>query len=116
MLRRFYLTFINSQSGALIFLALWVLTFLAILGLVVTNRVSTEVRLAKYLKDRAISLYLAKAAVTWAKLESKKDKTPDYDTLYELEKMREKNLGLGSFKLDMIDEEAFIDVNNAILY
>lgn len=101
------------SSGAILFVALWTLVILVILSMGITSRVSSEIRFTKYLKERAIPLYLAKAAVNRAILELEKDKTPDYDALYELRKVREIELGNGSFTFSLIDEESRLNINTA---
>jgi len=101
----------RKNTGAIIFFVLWALVILTILAIGISSRVAAEIRLSKYLEGRVVSLYLAKAAVNKAIAELEKDKTPNYDTLYELQKKREKRLGNGSFEFNLIDEESLININ-----
>jgi DNA uptake protein ComE-like DNA-binding protein len=93
--------------------ALWTLVVLSILAIGIGSRVASQINLARYLEERLISLYLAKAAVNRTIVELEKDETPNYDTLYELRKKREKTLGKGSFKFNLSDEESLININTA---
>jgi len=79
----------------------------------ISSRVSAEINLVKFLNNNLISLYLAKAAVARVKVEFENDKTPNYDTLYELGKARNYDLEDATVKLNLIDEASFIDINNA---
>jgi DNA uptake protein ComE-like DNA-binding protein len=103
----------HRERAAILFVALWALVVLSILAVGIGSRVASEINLARYLEERLISLYLAKAAVNQAIIEFKKDKTLDYDTLYELQKKREATLGKGVFESKLSDEEGLININTA---
>lgn len=106
---------LRNNRGAIIFFALWALVILTILAIGISSRVASEIRLSKYLEERAVSLYLAKASLNQTIIELEKDETPDYDTLYELQKERQKQLGNGSFKFNLVDEESLININTVSL-
>lgn len=101
------------KSGAILFIALWTLVILVILGIGISNRAASEIGLAKYLNERTTALYLAKAAVNRATLELEKDETPAYDALYELQEKRKKTLGTGEFGFNLTDEESLLNINTA---
>jgi type II secretory pathway component PulK len=103
----------HRKRAAILFVALWTLVVLSIIAIGIGSRVASQINLARYLEDRLISLYLAKAAVNRAVVELEKDQTPDYDTLYELRKKREKTLGKGSFEFTLVDEASLININTA---
>ena len=103
----------HRKRAAILFVALWALVVLSILAVGIGSRVASEINLARYLEERLISLYLAKAAVNRAIIEFEKDKTPGYDTLYELQKKRETTLGKGVFESKLSDEESLININTA---
>lgn len=97
----------------MLFFCLWVLAVLSVLAVGISSRVAAEMRLAQYAKNNLLSFYLAKAALNQALLELEKDETPAYDTLYELQQKRTKELGIGSFTFDFSDEESRININTA---
>lgn len=101
-----------NKNGAILFVTLWALVILSIFSLGITSRVGTEMRLAKYLKGRLVSLYLAKAALSQAILELEKDQTPD-DSIYELQNERRVKFGSSEFSFKFIDEESLININTA---
>jgi len=107
------LRYLHRNTGAILFVALWTLVILTILAIGISSRVASEILLVKRLKERLIALYLAKAAVNQTIIELGKDETPNYDTLYELQKKRKVELGNGSFEFNLIDEESLININTA---
>jgi DNA uptake protein ComE-like DNA-binding protein len=107
------LSYLHRNSAAILFVALWTLVILSILTVGISSRVASEIRLVRYLEERLISLYLAKASLNQTIIELEKDETPGYDTLYELQKKREEGLGNGSFEFTLIDEERLININRA---
>lgn len=107
------LRYLHRNTGAILFVALWTLVILTILAIGISSRVASEILLVKRLEERLIALYLAKAAVNQTIIELGKDETPNYDTLYELQKKRKVELGNGSFEFNLIDEESLININTA---
>jgi len=105
------LRYLHRNTGAILFVALWTLVILTILAIGISSRVASEILLVKRLEERLIALYLAKAAVNQTIIELGKDETPNYDTLYELQKKRKAELGNGSFEFNLIDEESLININ-----
>jgi len=104
--------YLFRNSAAILFVALWTLVILSILSVGIASRVSSEINLAKYLDNRLISFYLAKAAVNQTIIELKnKAEKKNYDTLYELRRKREAILGEGSFELYLTDEEGLINIS-----
>jgi len=103
----------HRERAAILFVALWTLVVLSILAIGIGSRAASQINLARYLEERLISLYLAKAAVNRAIIELEKDQAPNYDTLYELRKKREKTLEKGSFEFSLVDEESLININTA---
>jgi DNA uptake protein ComE-like DNA-binding protein len=75
--------------------------------------VSQEITFAKFLKERLISLYLAKACVNQAIIELEKDETPEYDTLYELGNERDVELAESGFKFNLVAEESLLNINSS---
>lgn len=102
---------LNKNKAAILFISLWALVILSILAISITSRVSSEMRLAKYLNERLISLYLAKGAVNRGIVELEKDDTPDADSLYELRTERKIKLGNTEFIFYLIDEESLLNIN-----
>ncbi|RKY30738.1 MAG: hypothetical protein DRP74_06370 [Candidatus Omnitrophota bacterium] len=105
--------FLFRNQASILFVSLWTLVILSIMAIGISSRVSAEINLVKFLNNNLISLYLAKAAVARVKVEFENDKTPNYDTLYELGKARNYDLEDATVKLNLIDEASFIDINNA---
>jgi len=95
----------------MLLVALWTLVLLVILSLGISSRVASEIGFARFLDERVISLYLAKAAVNRAAMELEKDKTGGRDTLYELRKMREIEFGNDKLSYNLLDEERLININ-----
>lgn len=103
--------FFLSKKGSVLVITIWVLVILVILAGGLARAVSTEIKWAGYLERRLLSINLAKAAIRWAVLERKKDSTPEYDSVYELQKERLKELGRGKFVYSIVDEESKININ-----
>ena len=102
----------NRQASVLI-ISIWVLAILAILGTGLARAVSSEISWIGYLEKRMLSLNLAKSAVRQAILEREKDLTPEYDSIYELQSERKRELGRGKFIYSIADEESKININTA---
>ena len=109
------LTCLPPKRGSILFVSLWTLVILLIFAVGIGSRVAGEITFARALKERLISLYLAKACLNQAIAELGKDIAPEYDTLYELRKQREVKLEEGSFKFNIIDEESLININSVPL-
>lgn len=103
----------KPEAGTILIVTIWTLVILSLLGVAVATRISSEIRLAKYLEERLLSLHLAKAAYREASLERAKDTTPDYDTIYELQRKRSGELVRGVFIYQMSDEESKVNMNTA---
>jgi len=103
----------RRNAGSILVIVIWVMVFFSILCVGLYGIITTQIRLTKRIEDSIISEYLAKAAAAYAVEELfAKDKT-DYDTLYELRVIREKELGYGKFNYTVTDEESKINVNMA---
>lgn len=101
-----------KKRGSLLVFAIWVLVFFAILSLSLYRTVSSQIITAKKLEERLVALYLAKAAVVYARQQLLGDET-EYDTLYELRTEQEGVLGRGKFIYTQVDEESKININTA---
>ncbi|UCD14897.1 MAG: general secretion pathway protein GspK [Candidatus Omnitrophota bacterium] len=101
-----------NKRGSLLVFAIWVLVVFSILSVGVYKIVSSQITVAKVLEERLVSLYLAKAAFAYAKIERASDDT-EYNTLYELGQVRQKQLGKGKYTYTIIDEESKININKA---
>ncbi len=102
----------RTRGGSVLIMCIWVLVFLAILNAALYKMASSQMSVVKSLRQRTLCLYLAKAAYNYAKIERSGDLS-DYDTLYELRKKQEKELGRGKFNYTFIDEESKININKA---
>jgi len=98
-----------KKNGAVLIVTIWVLVILVILG----GGLARVVKWVGYLERRLLAVNLAKAAVRWMVLEREKDLTPEYDSIYELQKKRVKELGRGKFVSSIVDEESKININTA---
>jgi len=74
--------------------------------------VSSQIRLVRSFQERTLCPYLAKSAYLYFGLELTKEEAV-YNTLYELRKKREVELGRGKFIYTLLDEESKININKA---
>ena len=70
------------EKGSVLIFTLWVLIILAILSIILSYYVSSDVRLAKYESDKIKATYLARAGVMKMLAELIKDQN-SYDSLFE---------------------------------
>lgn len=101
----------SHKKGAILFVALWALLLLIILGVAISSRVSSEITVVKFLERRLIRQYLGKAALERAKAELVKNPEPGANSYSVLAKERNYTLGNAEITYSMIDEESFINVN-----
>jgi type II secretory pathway component PulK len=72
----------NSKTGSILILTLWVLSFLTVFSIGLANNISGQLRLASHLQDRLKMYYLARAGIERGIIElGTDDQTPSYDTL-----------------------------------
>lgn len=100
------------NSGSILAIAIWVLVFFSILSVGLYNMVSSQIRLVRSFQERTLCPYLAKSAYLYFGLELTKEEAV-YNTLYELRKKREVELGRGKFIYTLLDEESKININKA---
>ena len=93
-------------------LSIWVLVFFSILTTAVYRIISTQLKLARVLEERAVCPYLAKAAFLYAWAEKQEKKT-GYDSLAELQQLRQRAMGNAKFTYTQSDEESKININTA---
>jgi type II secretory pathway component PulK len=108
----------NRQGSILIF-TLWVLIILTILGVILSRRASTDVKLAKYEVDNIKATYLARAGVMKMLVELAKD-TNSYDSLNEdwnrtPDNPRELILRNDRILYGAFDESARLNLNSSTL-
>ncbi len=72
-----------KKKGAVLIIALWILSMLVLLAISIGRRTSIELRLLKYHLSRSQAFHLARAAIERIYAEKNMDKAGDYDTLNE---------------------------------
>jgi len=105
---------LSRNAGSILIFTIWVIVFFAILSLGLYNIISSQIRLIKAAEDRFYGLNMAYAAYIYAKNQIKKEKS-SYNTLYELRKKQEMQLGIGKFSYTLVDESSKININTASL-
>ncbi|MCK4994240.1 MAG: helix-hairpin-helix domain-containing protein [Candidatus Omnitrophica bacterium] len=101
-----------NNKGSLLIITVWVLVFFSILNIALYHIVSSQIKIAKRLREITNSTYLAKAAYAYARYQIIYDDTA-HDSLYELQTEEERELSGGAFSYKMIDEESKININIA---
>lgn len=99
-------------KGSILVLAVWIMVFFSILGVGLYNIVSSQIRLAKSMQERALCPHLAKSAYLLAKAQQAGG-LYDNNTLFGQRKKREQELGRGKFIFSLIDEESKINLNTS---
>jgi DNA uptake protein ComE-like DNA-binding protein len=102
----------GNNYGSILVFSIWVLVFLAILGVGIYSIVSSQVILVKKLQDRIIGQNLVNAVCVYAASENQKD-TSAADSLYELRAEKHIELARGKACYILIDEESKINLNTA---
>lgn len=72
-----------KKKGAVLIIALWILSMLVLLAISIGRRTSIELRLLKYHLSRSQAFHLARAAIERIYAEKSTDKNENYDTLNE---------------------------------
>lgn len=98
------------RKGSLLIFAIWVLVLFAVLSAALYRIISAQINVAKALEERLISQYLAKAAYAYAQRQILLDDTA-YDSLCELGKEEEIELGQGKAVYRIADEQGKININ-----
>jgi len=101
---------LSRNAGSILIFTIWVIVFFAILSLGIYNIISSQIRLIKAAEDRFYGFNMAYAAYIYAKNQIEKDET-GYNTLYELRKKQEMQLGIGKFSYTLVDEASKININ-----
>ena len=104
--------FQSPKTGSLLVLSIWTLTTLSVFGVGLSRITSLQLKIARRLEERALSQYLAQAAVLHAWALRKADQTP-YDTVRELHAVQSRELGRGAFRYTLDDETNRIHLNRA---
>jgi DNA uptake protein ComE-like DNA-binding protein len=91
---------------------MWVLVFFSVLSVGLYRVVSSQINVVRRMEYGYCGSYLAKAAVVYASQERKVVKN-GYATLYELGRVRERELGRGKFRYSFVDEQSKININTA---
>jgi len=100
------------NKGSILVFTIWVIVFFAILSLGLYNIISSQIKLIKAAEDRFYGLNMADAAYIYAKKQIEIDRS-SYNTLYELRKKQEIQLGIGKFNYTLVDENSKININIA---
>ncbi len=74
---------LSNKNGTILIVALWTLVILTLLALGLGRRVSLEISLAGFDRDKLKALELAKAAIEKAILEKQNDTVVSIDALSE---------------------------------
>lgn len=102
---------IYYKKASILVFSIWVMVAFSVFVLGLYNIVSSQLKMAGRLEERALCQYLAKAAVVYSQAKRQKDET-NYDTLYELRTREERELGRGGFGYVLVDEESKIGINS----
>jgi DNA uptake protein ComE-like DNA-binding protein len=100
------------RRGSLVVVSIWVLVIFTILSVGLYRLVSSRIIITKRLRAKILSRPVVKGVCLYIQEERRKDETP-YDTLYELEKIGEEQLGEIGVEINIIDEESKININKA---
>ncbi len=101
-----------NNSGSVLIITIWILVFFSILSAGLYSITSAYISIFRRLEDRIVSRYLMEGACVDARMQIKNDKTT-YDTLNELRKEKEQELGNGTFIYKLVDEESKVNINTA---
>jgi type II secretory pathway component PulK len=74
----------HTKSGLILMISLWILALVSLLSLGLAHRVSVNLKLVKFQKDKMKCLYIAKAGILKAVSVLGSDSIPETDTLNEL--------------------------------
>ncbi|MBU4342543.1 MAG: general secretion pathway protein GspK [Candidatus Omnitrophica bacterium] len=101
-----------KEKGSILIFTLWVLIILTILSVILSHRVSTDVKLAKYESDSIKATYLARAGVMKMIAELASDNN-DYDSLNEEWSEPDKSFEFGKGKVfyGAYDESSRLNLN-----
>ena len=100
------------KEGSVLIICVWALVFFSILSVGIYRITSSQITLAKAVEGRIAGYYLAKAACFDARAELEK-KEEEYDSLYKLQQVRQKEFDGRKFKYTLLDEESKININTA---
>ncbi len=102
----------SPNKGSILIVTMWVLICFSILSVGLYKVVSSRIKVTEVMTHRIIGQYMAKAACAYYKVTRQIDK-PSFNTLAELSKPREQELGRGKFKYILKDEQSKININKA---
>lgn len=102
----------TKEKGSILIFTLWVLIILTILSVILSHRVSTDVKLAKYESDSIKATYLARAGVMKMIAELASDNN-NYDSLNEEWSEPDKSFEFGKGKVfyGAYDESSRLNLN-----
>lgn len=106
----------TKEKGSILIVTLWILIILSIWAVIVSNRASIDITLAKHESENIKALYLAKAGIMKMIAEFNKDTNPSYDSLNEdWYKPKEFKFGGGTVFYGATDEEGRLNLNSPAL-
>ncbi len=109
----------TKEKGSILIITLWILIILSIWAVIVSNRASTDITLAKHESENIKASYLAKAGAMKMIAELNKD-TNAYDSLNEdwcrtNDNPKEFKFGGGTVFYGASDEESRLNLNSSAL-
>lgn len=110
---RQYLSLSPTKTGTVLIVSLWALAILSIISVGISSIVSPQIKLVRSIEERFASQAAAEAALKYAFFERISEKTPDYDSLPELNAERRLELGRVILTYRLIDEESKVNINFA---
>ena len=115
--------YISHRDGSILFLALWALCILSIFAVALGSKISQQINLAEYFKNKPAARYLAEAAIKRAQGIISEEKNA-FDSLNEpwssgrygdgdMSVLNEIDFGDGTYSARITDEERKININTA---
>lgn len=102
----------KKKEGAILVLALWLITIMAIFGVGLARISWSGYKFSKLKSDRFRSLYAIDRLITMSKLDRMSDITSSYDTFSEFPEKEEYKSGNLKIIYSLLDEERKININN----
>jgi len=103
-----------TERGSILIIVLWSVFFLSVLAMAIDAHIRPQLALGGKLLRRTWAHYLAESGVRQAILAIEKDTTPLHDGLTDTwADVDGKELGMGAFTVELVDEERKININKA---
>jgi DNA uptake protein ComE-like DNA-binding protein len=103
----------SPDSGSILIATIWILVIFSILTGGLAKIIATQLRLIKRIEETFKGQEAAKSVFVYFQTERRQEKTPNYDTLYELKPKTKIVLGNNSAEYTVIDEESKLNINTA---